>query len=204
MNSSENKCCLRSRQISHSEILTWMIHKQINLPCRRNSLLTQSCAHSEPIVATTRLTHETTGNRNRREVQWLWEINQRFKPHQMKTEVKTSNWPQSAPNCWLSCPADMEFWQSTKFFSCPLSLSLLPLSFTLRRYFTFHFRFGTPGAWAGQGSRSLSLWLEGAKKRIGSSIIGHQMLLLVVAFCSGRRLWISHFILLLQSEYLTF
>ena len=45
--------------------------------------------------------------------------------------------------------------------------SFLVLPLTHLKHFTFHFRFGMPGAWAGQGR---SLWLWRSKKRIG-----HQM-----------------------------
>ena len=93
-------------------------------------------------------------NQRKPEAQWLGRFNQHLKSETQKLPNENSReifiWAPIKFKFWLSYPADTEFWQSTEFFSCPLSLLLLPLSFTLRRHFTFHFRFGTPGAWAGQ------------------------------------------------------
>ena len=69
----------------------------------------------------------------------------------MKTQVKSLNGPQSSSNFDFHIRQTRNFGRVlNSFLVLSLSLLLLPLSFTLRRHFTFHFRFGTPGAWAGQ------------------------------------------------------
>lgn len=94
-------------------------------------------------------------NQRKPEAQWLGRFNQHLKSENQKVPDENSSeifkWAPIKFKFWLSYPADTEFWQSTEFFSCPLSLPpSLAAIFHSSPPFHIPFRFGTPGAWAGQ------------------------------------------------------
>ena len=65
-------------------------------------------------------------NQRKPEAQWLGRFNQHLKSENQKVPDENSSeifkWAPIKFKFWLSYPADTEFWQSTEFFSCPLSL----------------------------------------------------------------------------------